>query len=115
MRVARAVAMLGVAVMVTSGAWAQSATQKPQGQQSGQMMMSMDDMMKGCRDHCTKTSTSMDGTMKMMNDAKQSNDATKMRATLDQAQKQMTEMKEHMTMCMNMMSMMQNMGADKKK
>lgn len=115
MRVGRAVAVFGVVITVASGAWAQSATQKPQGQQSGQMMMSMDDMMKGCRDHCTKASTSMDGTMKMMNDARQSSDAAKMRMTIDQAQKQMTEVREHMSMCMNMMGMMQNMGGDAKK
>lgn len=46
---------------------------------------------------------------KMMDGAKQSNDPAKMRAALDQGQKQLGEMKEHMTMCGNMMSMMEKM------
>jgi len=32
-----------------------------------------------------------------------------MRAAIDQAQKQLMEMKEHMTMCRNMMGMMEKM------
>jgi hypothetical protein len=44
-----------------------------------------------------------------MNEAKESNDPAKMRAALDQAQKPLADMKQHMTMCMNMMGMMQNM------
>lgn len=113
MRVSKVIGMFAVAVMVATGASAQSAkTPQTDAQKGRQMMMSMEDMTKQCRDHCTKASKSMDDTMKMMNDAKTSNDATKMRTALDQTQKQMTEMKEHMTMCMNMMDMMQKMAGD---
>lgn len=86
-------------------------TLKTEGQKSGHMM-SMDDMTKQCREHCTKVSKSMDDMTKMMNDAKQSNDINKMRGVLDQMQKPMADMKEHMTMCMKMMSMTQNTGGD---
>ena len=41
--------------------------------------------------------------------AKQSNDPVQMRTTLEEVQKPLAEMKDHMTMCMNMMSMMQGM------
>lgn len=44
-----------------------------------------------------------------MEAAKQSNDPAKMRAAIDQAQKQLMEMKEHMTMGRNMMGMMEKM------
>jgi hypothetical protein len=71
--------------------------------------MSMDDMMKECKEHHQATMKSIDQMTKMMDGAKQSNDPVKMRATLDQSQKQLGEMKEHMTMCGNMMSMMEKM------
>ena len=52
---------------------------------------------------------SIDQLTKMMEAAKQSNDPVKMRAALDQGQKQLSEMKQHMTMCGNMMSTMEKM------
>jgi hypothetical protein len=71
--------------------------------------MSMDEMMKQCREHHQSTVKSIDQMTKMMEGAKQSNDPVKMRAALDQSQKQLSEMKEHMTKCGNMMSMMEKM------
>jgi reverse gyrase len=71
--------------------------------------MSMDEMMKECREHHQSMMKSIDQMTKMMEAAKQSNDPVKMRAALDQGQKQLSEMKEHMTMCGNMMSMMEKM------
>jgi hypothetical protein len=71
--------------------------------------MSMDEMMKECKEHHQSATKSIDQTSKMMEEAKQSNDPAKMRAALDQGQKQLSEMKEHMTMCGNMMSMMEKM------
>lgn len=63
-----------------TGVFAQTVkTSKTEGQNSGQMM-SMDNMMKQCRQHCQTASKSMDDMMKMMNDAKQTNDPAKMRA-----------------------------------
>ena len=71
--------------------------------------MSMDEMMKECREHHQSVTKSIDQMTKMMEAAKQSNDPVKMRAALDQSQKQLSEMKEHMTKCGNMMSMMEKM------
>src|SRR5437867_4411399 len=66
--------------------------------------MSMDEMMKECGEHHQSMTKSIDQMSKMMQEAKQSNDPAKMRAALDQAQKQLTEMKEHMAMCSNTMN-----------
>ena len=71
--------------------------------------MSMDEMMKECREHHQSMMKSIDQMTKMMEAAKQSNDPVKMRAALDQSQKHLGEMKEHMTKCGNMMSMMEKM------
>lgn len=71
---------------------------------------SMDDMMKECQTHCQATTTSIDQLTKRMDEAKQSNDPAQMRAALDEVQKPLTEMKDHITTCMNMMGMMQGMG-----
>src|SRR5882724_7117602 len=67
---------------------------------------SRDNMIKECRTHCQVTTTSIDQLTKRMETAKQSNDPVQMRAALDEAQKPLTDMKDHMAMCMNMMSMM---------
>jgi hypothetical protein len=75
----------------------------------GSGQMSMDEMMKDCKEHHQAATKSIDQMTKMMEGAKQSNDPVKMRATLDQSQKQLGEMKEHMTMCGNMMIMMEKM------
>ena len=92
------------------------AAQQParEGEQKSQSQphrekMSMDDMMKECRTHCQETTTSIDQLTKRMDEAKQSNDPAQMRAALDAAQQPLTEMKDHMTKCMHMMSMMQGM------
>ena len=66
-------------------------------------------MMKNCMEHHQAGMKSMDQMSKMMETAKQSNDAGKMRTALDQAQKQLAEMKEHMSKCSNMMNMMEKM------
>ena len=63
--------------------------------------MSMDEMMKDCKEHHESAMKSVDQMMKMMDGAKQSNDPTKMRSALDQSQKQLGEMKEHISMCGN--------------
>ena len=71
--------------------------------------MSMDDMMKDCMQTHQAGMKSIDQMSKMMEGAKQSNDPGKMRSALDQAQKQLAEMKEHMSKCDKMMSMMEKM------
>jgi len=51
-----------------------------------------------------------------LEDAEQSNDPARMRAALGQARKSLAEMKNHMSMCMNMMDMMEKMhGKGQKK
>jgi hypothetical protein len=81
----------------------------PSGQMKSMEKMSMDDMMKDCMKHHQAGMKSIDQMSKMMEGAKQSNDPGKMRTAIDQAQKQLAEMKEHMSMCSNMMSMMEKM------
>jgi hypothetical protein len=94
------------------------SAQQPPGQQKqpsqkGEMKsmgnMSMEGMMKECSEHHQAVTKSLDQTSKTLEGAKQSNDPDKMRAAIDQAQKQIADMKDHMTMCGNMMNMMQKM------
>ena len=79
----------------------------PMGQMKSMEKMSMDDMMKDCMKHHQADMKSIDQMSKMMEGAKQSNDPAKMRTAIDQAQKQLAEMKEHMSKCGDMMSMME--------
>ena len=65
--------------------------------------------MKDCMQHQQAAMKSIDQMNTTMEGAKQSNDPAKMRAAIDQAQKQLIEMKEHMAMCRNMMGMMEKM------
>ncbi len=69
--------------------------------------------MQSCQKHCSTASESIDKLTQTIESAKQSNDPAKMRAALDQAEKPLADMKQHMSMCMNMMSMMQNMHKGK--
>jgi predicted lipoprotein len=94
------------------------SAQQPPGQekqpsQKGEMKsmgnMSMEGMMKECSEHHQAVTKSLDQTSKTLEGAKQSNDLAKMRAAIDEAQKQLADMKEHMTKCGSMMNMMQKM------
>lgn len=103
---------ISAALLLSFSALAQQPPQKqPQrpGDRSGQMM-SMDDMMKGCREHCDATSKSIDETLATIREAKQSNDPAKMRAALDKVEKPIAGMQEHMKMCRHMMDMMKMHG-----
>jgi small-conductance mechanosensitive channel len=107
---------IGLILLTTVGCAAQQSSaeksQEPRQQRKeSQTMgkMSMDEMMKQCKEHHQSAMKSIDQMSKMMDGAKQSNDPAKMRSTLDQSHKQLGEMKEHMTMCGNMMSMMEKM------
>ena len=71
--------------------------------------MQMGGMMEECQKHCLATSNSIDRLNKMMEDARRSNDPAKMRLALENAQKPLTEMKNHMSSCMSMMKMMGGM------
>ena len=97
----------GLLTMVAAAALvAGIAAQGGQGM-SGQM--SMADMMKGCRDHCDRTSKGMDEMTSAMKTARDSKDPAAMRAAMDRMDKSMAAMKEHMGMCMRMMGMMRDM------
>ncbi len=95
--------------LIVAVAQGQSASQTQKPAQPAEQTMSMGDMMKGCREHCQATTKSIDQVTKTIDDAKASNDPAKMRAALDEARTPLAEMKEHMGMCMNMMSMMEKM------
>ncbi|HWQ54051.1 MAG TPA: hypothetical protein VN442_10230 [Bryobacteraceae bacterium] len=82
----------------------QPEQEKKEGQQQDGMM-SMDNMMKECRQHCQRTRESAANLEKTLEDAKQSNDPAKMRSAIEQAQKPLAAMQSHMNMCMNMMGM----------
>jgi vancomycin resistance protein YoaR len=90
-----------------------SGQQEKQPSQKSEMKsmgnMSMEGMMKECSEHHQAVTKSLDQTSKTLEGAKQSNDPDKMRAAIDQAQKQLADMKDHMAMCGNMMNMMQKM------
>ena len=102
------------AVVTLFGIGAVAQQQSRPAQQSGQQQpaqgqMSMDDMMKMCREHCETAMKSNDALAKTLADARASNDPAKMRAALEQAEKPLADMRQHMNMCMNMMTMMQKM------
>lgn len=82
---------------------AQQSAQEKGRQQGG--MMSMDNMMQDCQRHCQRTRNSATNLQKTLEEAKRSNDPAKMRNAIEQAQKPLAEMQNHMDMCMNMMSM----------
>ncbi|HEX9443693.1 MAG TPA: hypothetical protein VGA73_06215 [Candidatus Binatia bacterium] len=102
------------AAAVFLGAGSLSA-QQPSGQEPKRPAMkskddtSMDGMMKQCHEHHQAMAKNIDEASKALEGAKQSNDPANMRAAIDQAQKQLADMREHMTMCGDMMNMMQNM------
>jgi hypothetical protein len=105
-----------VVIILASGflsAQQASGQQEKQPSQKGEMKsmgnMSMEGMMKECSEHHQAVTKSLDQTSKTLEGAKQSNDPDKMRAAIDQAQKQLADMKDHMAMCGNMMNMMQKM------
>ena len=101
-----------ISALISNAAQVSAQEQKPSQKSEMKTMgkMSMDEMMKDCKEHHESAMKSVDQMMKMMDGAKQSNDPAKMRSALDQSQKQLGEMKEHMSMCGNMMSMMEKQG-----
>ena len=114
MNLFRAVLFTGVLMVVVSAGDPAPTQEKQPPPSTGQMKStektSMDDMMKDCMKRHQAGMKSIDQMTKMMEGAKQSNDPGKMRSALDQAQKQLAEIKEHMSMCSNMMSMMEKMN-----
>lgn len=94
--------LVGFAVLVLGASVA--AQQGGRSQASGGQM-SMADMMKGCRDHCDRTSKGMDEMAAAMKAARDSKDPAAMGKAMDRMDTSMADMKEHMGMCMRMMDM----------
>jgi len=81
-----------------------------QGMQSGQMQHgNMNQMMQNCRKTMQPMMQANTQAKKDTETAKSSNDPAKMRAALDEAEKAIDGMNTHMTTCMSMMNMMENM------
>ena len=109
----RTLLFTGVVLVLVSAPYLAPSQEKQPASPSGQMKSmektSMDEMMKRCSEHHQAMTKSVDQLSKTLEGAKQSNDPGKMRAAIDQTQKHLSEMKEHMSMCGNMMSMMEKM------
>ena len=118
MNIKRGLLSVGAAVGMTmaTGMWAQQTNsgsgqpmqmQKESGMQmkDGQMQsgqkMSMDSMMQGCHKHMDAMTASNAQTTKDIEAAKQSNDPSKMRAALDEAEKALSPSNKHAVGCMN--------------
>ncbi len=71
--------------------------------------MSMMDMMGKTRGECMMTSDTLGGLLKTVQDAKKSDDKTKMKAALKRVEDHIAGMKSHMGQCMDMMGMMGKM------
>jgi len=103
----------GIAVLSSSFFIAQQTLSQQNPPQKGEMKstgdMSMGGMIKQCHEHHHAMTKKMDEVSKTLEEAEESNDLAKVRAAIDQAQKQLAEMKEHMNMCGNMMHMMEKM------
>lgn len=85
-------------VFMSSPTTAKMKTSQSQG--SGDMK-GMKQMMGECRAHHEKAGKAIDQMMMKMEGGQRSNDATKMRATLEASQKSLAEVKQDMATCMN--------------
>lgn len=89
------------------------AQQKSQPQTGGKAVptgvepMSMDEMLRKCRQHCESSTTMLESVIRQAEDAKKSGELPKMQSALDNAEQQAQEMKKHMEMCLSMITMMQ--------
>lgn len=66
-------------------------------------------MMQMCRQNMGPMTQSNDRLKKDIEAAKQSNDPSKMRAALDEVEKALDSLTDHMSNCMSLMNKMQNM------
>ena len=113
---------VAVALMLAASVWAQQPSnnndqqmkdmpgmQMKNGQMQHDKKMSNDQMMQSCHKNMQSMMDSNAQTTKDIEAAKQSNDPAKMRAALDEAEKALAPMNDHMKNCMGMMNMMQGM------
>ena len=87
----------------------QSESNAQQQNQSTQDMEDMHGMMQDCHKNMQSMQESNTKTKQDIEAAQQSNDPAKMRAALDEADKALSSMNDHMNTCMSMMNMMQGM------
>lgn len=103
-------ALFSIVAFAAMLAVGQETSPKPQDRQGGGMQMGgMMGMMKECRKHCQETTSAMGKLSQVIEDAKRSNDPAKMRAALEQVEKQHAGMDQHMSMCMRSMGEMEKM------
>ncbi|HEY2933723.1 MAG TPA: hypothetical protein VGK99_18460 [Acidobacteriota bacterium] len=95
---------LGLAILGVTLSCRQSSQPRMAG--TGDTLKSVAEMNRECRKHCQKTSTSVDEMGKMMQQARQSNDAAKMKEALAKMENNLDDMKGHLSGCMAMMEMM---------
>lgn len=81
----------------------------PASQQGSGDMTSMKKMMGECREHHDKADKAIDQMMMKMEEGQRSNDATKMRATLEASRNGLAQLKRGIAACKNMISMMDQM------
>ena len=116
MNVVRTLVLIGFVTAFVAAPYRAGTQEKQPPAAGGQMKsmekMPMDDLMKDCMEHHQTGMKSIDQMSKTLEGAKQSNDPGKMRTAIDQAQKQLADMKEHMSKCNKMMGMekMDGMG-----
>ncbi len=106
--------VLGTAAALALSLSAQQTSTTNQQQSQGMQMnkgkkTSNNQMMQDCHKNMQSMMKANTQTTKDIEAAKQSNDPAKMRAALDEAEKALTGMNDHMKMCSDMMNMMQNM------
>ena len=99
-------ALLSGAVLAAAFGMAQETAPKPQPKGSGMQMGGMMGMQKECHRHCQPTLDAMKNLSQVVADARASNDPAKMRAALEQVEKQHAEMNKHISMCMRSMGEM---------
>lgn len=68
-----------------------------------------DDMVTACQTHCALTTAALDTLITQVQTAQAAHDPAQMRAALEQAQQPLAAMQDHLTLCTNMMRMMQQM------
>ena len=98
-------AVLSGAVLAAALGIAQETTPKPQ-RKGGMQMGGMMGMQKECHRHCQPTLDAMKNLSQVVADARASNDPAKMRAALEQVEKQHAEMNKHISVCMRSMGEM---------
>jgi hypothetical protein len=104
---------LGLALVAAHQPSTSGSQQKaPSRQRGGEEMRSKDDMMslmQECRQTQQEAMSAVDRMTAKIEAAKQANDASQIRAALDQVQQPLAEMKDGMAVCMNAMDSMQAM------